>query len=32
MRIAEGKKEPGFFPTGWAQGFGWWEGSYSDAL
>jgi hypothetical protein len=26
------KKEPGFFPFGCAQGFGWWKRSDSDAL
>ena len=28
----EAKTEPGFFPFGYAQGFGWWKGIISDAL
>jgi hypothetical protein len=30
---ARGKeKDPGFFPFGCAQGFGWWKQSYREAL
>jgi hypothetical protein len=28
----EAKKDPGFFPFDFAQGFGWWKRSYPEAL
>ena len=29
--LGAAKKDPGFFPCGCAQGFGWWERSHRDA-
>ena len=28
----EARREPGFFPFGCAQGFGWWKRRYPEAL
>jgi len=29
---ARGRSEPGFFPFGYAQGFGWWKRGCPDVL